>query len=129
LRRKTVEPTPERGDTDAPKIAARAAESKKALDLRILDLREISTFTDFFVICSGANARQIQAICDGVEVELKREGELPLGIEGYDKADWILADYGDFIVHIFSPAAREFYGLERLWRQAKELKLPEAAQA
>ena len=110
-------------------IAARAAESKKALDLRILDLREISTFTDFFVICSGANARQIQAICDGVELELKREGELPLGIEGYDKADWILADYGDFIVHIFSPAAREFYGLERLWRHAKGLKLPEAAEA
>jgi ribosome-associated protein len=109
-------------------IAARAADSKKASDVRVLDLREISTFTDFFVICSGANARQIQAICDGVELELKKDGEFPLGIEGYDKAEWILADYGDFIVHIFSPAAREFYGLERLWRQARELKLPETAE-
>jgi ribosome-associated protein len=110
-------------------IAVRAAESKKASEVRVFDLREVSTFTDFFVICSGANARQIQAICDGVQLELKREGELPLGIEGYDKADWVLVDYGDFIVHVFSPAAREFYGLERLWRQAKEVKLPEAAEA
>ncbi len=110
-------------------MAVRAAESKKAVEVRVFDLREVSTFTDFFVICSGANARQIQAICDGVQLELKREGELPLGIEGYDKAEWVLVDYGDFIVHVFSPAAREFYGLERLWRQAKELKLPEAAEA
>jgi ribosome-associated protein len=110
-------------------IAVRAAESKKASEVRVFDLREVSTFTDFFVICSGANARQIQAICDGVQLELKREGELPLGIEGYDKADWVLVDYGDFIVHVFSTAAREFYGLERLWRQAKEVKLPEAAEA
>ena len=124
MRSKTEDSAP-RHEAAAPLVAVRAAESKKATDLRILDLREISTFTDFFVICSGANARQIQAICDEVELELKREGELPLGIEGYDKAEWILADYGDFIVHIFSPAAREFYGLERLWRQARELKLPE----
>jgi len=110
-------------------MAVRAAESKKAVEVRVFDLREVSTFTDFFVICSGANARQIQAICDGVQLELKREGELPLGIEGYDKAEWVLVDYGDFIVHVFSPAAREFYGLERLWRQAKELKLPETAEA
>jgi len=110
-------------------IAVRAAESKKAAEVRVFDLREVSTFTDFFVICSGANARQIQAICDEVELELKRAGELPLGVEGYDKAEWVLVDYGDFIVHVFSPAAREFYGLERLWRQAKELKLPEAAGA
>jgi ribosome-associated protein len=125
LRSKIEDPAPSRDAAAAPLVAVRAAESKKATDLRVLDLREISTFTDFFVICSGANARQIQAICDEVQLELKREGELPLGIEGYDKAEWILADYGDFIVHIFSPAAREFYGLERLWRQARELKLPE----
>ncbi len=123
MRSKTDESTA-RDAAAGPMIAARAAESKKAVNLRVLDLREISTFTDFFVICSGANARQIQAICDEVEAQLKSEGEYPLGIEGYDKAEWILADYGDFIVHIFSPAAREFYGLERLWRQAKDLKLP-----
>jgi ribosome-associated protein len=106
---------------EPPLIAARAAEAKKALDVRVLDLREISTFTDFFVICSGANARQVQAIGDEVDLQLKNQGKRPLGVEGYDKAEWILADYGDFIVHIFSPAARDFYGLERLWRQAKEL--------
>jgi ribosome-associated protein len=108
--------------------AARAAESKKATNLRVLDLREANTFTDFFLICSGANARQIQAISDEVELQLKKLGEFPLGIEGYEKAEWILADYGDFIVHIFSPAAREFYDLERLWRQAREVKLPEPAE-
>jgi len=129
LRSNSEEPTPARDDAAAPMIAVRAAESKKASEVRVLDLREVSTFTDFFVICSGANARQIQAICDGVQLELKREGELPLGVEGYDKADWVLVDYGDFIVHIFSPAAREFYGLERLWRQAKDVKLPETAGA
>jgi len=127
LRRKIEEPATPPDPTAAPLTAVRAAESKKASELRVLDLRGISTFTDFFVICSGANARQIQAICDEVELQLKKQGEFALGIEGYDKAEWILADYGDFIVHIFSPAAREFYGLERLWRQAKELKPPEQA--
>jgi ribosome-associated protein len=129
LRSKREEPTHPGDAPAAPVIAARAAESKKAQDLRLLDLRETSTFTDFFVVCSGANGRQIQTICDEVALQLKKHGELPLGIEGYNQAEWILADYGDFIVHIFSPAAREFYGLERLWRQAKELKLPEAARA
>ena len=109
-------------------IAARAAESKKAIDLRILDLREISSFTDYFIVCSGANARQIQAISDEVQLRLKKRGQHPLGIEGYEKAEWILADYGDFIVHIFSPAARAFYDLERLWRQAREVKIPEAVR-
>jgi ribosome-associated protein len=110
----------------APIIAARAAESKKATDVRILDLRGISSFTDFFVICSGSNARQIQAIMDEVEAQLKKEGERPIGIEGYDKAEWILADYGDFIVNVFSQPARTFYDIERLWRQAKEVSFAPA---
>ena len=105
-------------------VAAQAAESKKALDIRILDLRGISSFTDYFVVCSGANTRQIQSITDEVGAALRRCGEGALGIEGYDKGDWVLADYGDFIVHIFSPAAREFYDLERLWRNAKEIQVP-----
>lgn len=108
----------------APILAARAAESKKALDIRILDLREISSFTDYFVICSGANARQLQAITDEVETQLRKHGEHPLGIEGYEKAEWILADYGDFVVHILSQPARAFYDLERLWRNAKEVAVP-----
>ncbi len=105
-------------------IAAHAAESKKATNVRVLDLRGISTFTDYFVICSGANTRQIQTIADEVEAQLKKHGEHPLGIEGYDKADWVLADYGDFIVHVFSQQAREFYDLERLWRNAREITIP-----
>jgi ribosome-associated protein len=110
----------------APLIAVRAAEAKKAVDIRAFDLRGVSSFTDFFVICSGSNARQIQAIADEVAAQLKKAGELPLGIEGYNTAEWILCDYGDFIVHVFSEKARGFYDLERLWRQAKEIQLPES---
>ncbi len=109
----------------APLAAARAAESKKAVDVRVLDLRDVSTFTDFFLLCSGTNARQIQAIADEVQQQLKAAGRSPIGVEGYDKAEWVLADYGDFIVHIFSPAARAFYDLERLWRTAKTVPVPE----
>ncbi len=108
-----------------PFTAARAAESKKAMDLRVLDLREVSSFTDFFVICTGANQRQIQTIGDEVEARLKEAGRMPIGVEGYDRAEWVLVDYGDFIVHIFSAAAREFYDLERLWRSAKQVPVPE----
>lgn len=110
----------------APLIAARAAEAKKATDVRVLDLRDISSFTDFFVICSGSNARQIQAVTDEIVLQLKKAGQTGIGIEGYETAEWVLADYGDFIVHVFSEKARAFYDLERLWRQAREIKLPEA---
>lgn len=99
--------------------AARAAESKKAMDLRILDLREITSFTDFFILCSVTNPRQAHAVSDEVEKQLKEMGELPVSIEGYDTAEWILMDYGDFIVHIFSETARAYYDLERLWRHGK----------
>jgi ribosome-associated protein len=91
----------------------------------VLDLSGITSFADFFVICTGANQRQVQAISDEVSLRLKREaGELPLHVEGYDQAEWVLADYGDLLVHIFSPRAREYYGLERLWRSAKAVEIP-----
>jgi ribosome-associated protein len=118
----------EKGLPITPVIAARAAESKKALNIRVLDVRDISSFTSYFVVCSGTNTRQIQTITDEIEAQLREHGERPLGIEGYDKADWVLADYGDFIVHIFSQQAREFYDLERLWRNAKEIELPSEVQ-
>jgi len=103
----------------------RAAESKKATDIRILDLTGITSFADFFVICSGGNQRQVQAISDEVGLQLKQQaGELPLNVEGYNQADWVLADYGDLLVHIFSPKAREYYSLERLWRSAKTVEIP-----
>src|SRR5215467_3797605 len=100
-------------------LAVRAAESKKATDIKVLDLTGVTSFTDFFVICTGANSRQIQAISDEITIQLKKHGELPLSLEGYNQAEWVLVDYGDFLVHIFSPKARDYYDLERLWRNAK----------
>jgi ribosome-associated protein len=106
-------------------VAVRAAESKKAADILVLDLTGITSFADFFLIATGANPRQVQAISDEVGLQLKqRTGELPVGIEGYDQAEWVLADYGDLLVHIFSPKAREYYSLERLWRSAKTIEIP-----
>jgi len=104
----------------------RAAESKKATDTKVLDLTGITSLADYFVICTGANARQIQAIADDVNLQLKRRaGALPISVEGYKQAEWVLADYGDLLVHVFSPKARENYGLERLWRHAKMVEIPE----
>jgi len=105
-------------------IAVRAAESKKAVNIRVLDLREVTSFTDFFVICSGTSSRQIQTIADEVTERLKDAGERPSSVEGYDNAEWVLVDYGDYVVHIFSAQAREFYDLERLWRGAKLVAVP-----
>lgn len=109
--------------------AARAADDKQARDIRVLDLRNVTSFADNFVICSGANSRQTQAISDEILQRLKAQGELPTSIEGYDNADWILMDYGDYLVHIFSPAAREYYDLERLWRDARDVAWEPAAKA
>ncbi|PWU06422.1 MAG: ribosome silencing factor [Terriglobia bacterium] len=108
-------------------VAVRAAESKKASDIKVLDLTGITSFADFFVICTGGNQRQIQAISDEVGLQLKQQaGELPISLEGYNQAEWILADYGDLLVHIFSTKAREYYDLERLWRSAKTVAIPAA---
>jgi ribosome-associated protein len=106
-------------------VAVRAAESKKATDIKVLDLTGITSFADYFVICTGANQRQIQAISDEVNLQMKRQaGELPISVEGYSQAEWVLADYGDLLVHIFSPKSREYYDLERLWRSAKTVGIP-----
>jgi ribosome-associated protein len=100
-----------------------AGEAKQAKDIKVLDLREITTFADFFVVCSGANARQIQAIADEIETDLKKLGEYPLSVEGYQNAEWVLLDYGDYLIHIFTDKARQYYDLERLWRDAKTVVL------
>jgi ribosome-associated protein len=103
----------------------RAAESKKATDIKVLDLTGITSFADYFVICTGSNQRQIQAISDEVHLRMKQEaGELPISLEGYNQAEWVLADYGDLLIHIFSPKSREYYSLERLWRGAKTVEIP-----
>lgn len=104
-------------------MAVQAAESKKAVDIRVLDLREVTSFTDYFVICSSTNARQAQAIADEIGKQLKATGELPVSVEGHESAEWILMDYGDFLVHIFSETARQYYDLERLWRHAAPVAL------
>jgi ribosome-associated protein len=106
-------------------IAVRAAESKKATDIKVLNLTGITSFADTFVICTGANQRQIQAISDKVGLQLKQQAdERPLSVEGYNQAEWVLADYGDLLIHVFSPQAREYYSLERLWRSAKPVEIP-----
>ena len=104
--------------------AVNAASEKKALNVVVLDLREIASFTDYFVITSGTNERQVQAISDEVYETLKKAGCPAARVEGYKTAEWILLDYGDFIVHVFEEKSRKFYDLERLWRESKRVDLP-----
>ncbi len=105
--------------------AVRAAQSRKAEDIVVLDIQAVSSLTDKFILCTGANPKQVQAISAAIEVELKQQGARALGIEGYANAEWILVDYGYLVVHIFSPVAREYYSLERLWRGAPRIAVPE----
>jgi ribosome-associated protein len=113
------------GDLDERVVTAlHAAGEKKAIDPVVLDLREIASFTDYFVIVSGANERQVQAISDEVYETLKKGGETAARVEGYKTAEWILLDFGDFVVHVFEQKARKFYDLERLWRESKRVALP-----
>jgi ribosome-associated protein len=103
--------------------AIAACQDKKAEELTILELEKGSgAFTDYFVICSGTNPRQIQAIADEVELRLKKAGLYPLHVEGYRQAEWVLLDYADFVVHVFAEKARRYYELERLWKSAKRLE-------
>jgi ribosome-associated protein len=103
--------------------AIQACLDKKAEEISILEMEKGSgAFTDYFVLCSGTNPRQVQAIADEVELRLKTAGARPTQVEGYKQAEWILVDYVDFVVHIFSEKARQFYDLERLWKAAKRLE-------
>ena len=104
--------------------AVRACQEKQATDLKVLDLREVTSFTDYFIVCSGSNSKQNTAIGDEVLRMMKKRGELPISAEGFQSSEWILIDFADFIVHIFSPKAREYYDLERLWKSAKTVQVP-----
>ena len=108
--------------------AVAAAEDKKAADLVVLDLRRAAGFTDFFVICSGTNPRQIRAIADAIIESLGSSGVKPAHVEGYDRSEWVLVDYFDFVVHVFAPETRLFYGLERLWGNAERIEVPSGAR-
>lgn len=103
-------------------IAARACDEKHAEDLVIIQMDQSSSaFTDYFLICSGANTRQVQAIAESVQMQLKQQGIMPNNMEGYKQAEWVLLDYVDFVVHVFVESARKFYDLERLWKSAARL--------
>src|SRR5213075_2798402 len=108
---------------DRIRRALNAAAEKKAIEPTVLDLRGISSFTDFFVLLTGANRRQVQAISDEVVEQLKRNGNPAARVEGYQNAEWVLVDYGDFVVHVFDDKARRFYDLERLWREARRFDI------
>jgi ribosome-associated protein len=107
-------------------VAVSAAADKQALDLVVLDLRKAAGFTDYFIMCSGSNPRQIRAIADGVLAALAADGVKPAHMEGYERSEWVLLDYFDFVVHVFAPETRVFYGLERLWGNAERID-PEGA--
>lgn len=107
------------------RLALHAAGEKKAHDLVVLDLREVASFTDYFAIASGTNVRQVQAIADAVQEQLRKQLRVkPARVEGYNSAEWVLLDYGDFIFHVFEEKSRRFYDLERLWRDAARVPLP-----
>lgn len=106
---------------DALRIAVHAADNKKAHDLVALDISGIASFTNYFLLCTGDSSRQMQAIADEVEKRLKASGIRPSHIEGYQNSEWILMDYIDLVIHIFSKSARAYYDLERLWRDGKKL--------
>lgn len=112
----TEHPVPE-----AVERAVRAALDRKAVDLVLLDLHGVASFTGYFLLCTGLSARQVQAISDAVEEQLARHSILPDHVEGYEHGEWVLLDYVDFIVHVLSARARDYYDLERLWRQAARL--------
>lgn len=110
--------------------AIHACQEKKADEIAILELEQGSgAFTDYFVVCSGSNPRQIQAIADSVEERLEKHGLRPAHTEGYKLAEWVLLDYVDFVVHIFSEKARRYYDLERLWKSARKLTPDEVIAA
>ena len=103
------------------KTALFAADDKKARDLLALDISKIASFANYFLFCTGDSSRQMQAIADEIEKKLKEAGIRPSHIEGYQNSEWILMDYFDLVIHIFSKEARDFYDLERLWRDGKRL--------
>lgn len=119
--KKAVAPPPVPADVAA---AVKAADAKKATDLVVLDLRKADGFTDFFVICTAQNQRQIKAVADAVEEALRADHRRkPAHVEGYGRAEWVLLDYFDFVVHVFTPETRTFYGLERLWGSASSVEV------
>lgn len=113
---------PQSADTlERVREAVAAAEDRKALDLKLLQLEKVTDFADYFLICSGTSERQVQAIADAVQEKLREHRVRPLHVEGYNRAQWVLLDYGDLVVHVFQEEPRRYYALERLWGDAPEV--------
>ena len=108
--------------SDILSAVLQAVEDKKAHDVVVLDISEVSSFTDFFILCTGTSSRQNQAIADAVDEKARVAGTSPAHVEGYQNAEWILMDFIDFVVHVFSPTSRAFYDLERLWQDGKRIE-------
>lgn len=123
--------TPERMSKalDLARVCARIADDERGKDIRLLDLRKATSLVDFFVIVSATSRRQSHAIADDIDQEMKRRGELKLGIEGSEEGRWVLLDYGDFVVHVFSAEARAYYSLEEIWGDAEQLEWQDPNQA
>ena len=114
---------------DKTQLCALAADSRKAEDIVVLDVQQLSSVAEHFLICSGASDRQVRAIADAIATELARHGEKLLAMEGYQKGTWVLMDCADLIVHVFDDDTRRFYGLERLWHRAPHVEVPGVAFA
>ncbi|MEL6179244.1 MAG: ribosome silencing factor [Myxococcota bacterium] len=110
-------------------LIAEAALDRKAQDLLVLDVRGLVTYTDYLIVCSGTNDRQVRAIANNVQAEMAEIGYRPLGLEGKSQANWVVIDYGDYVVHIFHVDARETYSLDKLWNDARRLPIPAAQDA
>jgi len=117
----TSETAPISETTERVRSAVVAAQDRKAIDLQVLHLEEVSDFTDYFLLCSGSSERQVQAIAKAVEEKMRRDKTRPLHLEGLGQGRWVLMDYGDFIVHVFEEGRRSFYRLERLWADAPDV--------
>jgi ribosome-associated protein len=124
--------TPIASDTSTPMLpselaaAVRAAYEKKATDVVVLDMRTIPSFTDFFLLCTSQSQRQMRAVAEAIEKALLDEGVRPAHIEGTEGSEWILLDYFDFVVHVFTASRRRFYGLDRLWGNAVRIEVPDS---
>ena len=106
-------------------LSVQSAANKKAENIKVLDLKEISSFTDYFVVCSGHSDRQVQAIADSIVIQLKEDGFTPISVEGYREGRWVVVDFGDVVIHVFLDALRDYYDIENLWRDARKVPVPQ----
>ena len=123
MKKKTTPKPKQETSLTFAKDVAKAALKLKAKDLKLLDLTKLSTFADYFVIASGTSDRHVEAIADSIVVEMKKKGHRPFGLEGYEHSQWIIVDFGDVVAHVFYEPMREIYSIEKLWADAKKIRV------